>query len=291
MADMIANTMATYLPQVWSNLATITYRQKQMIWAKMDSRWQPEIGVGRGDTVLIPNFTQNTRSNVTKRSTFGTGASLNFVANTESQTPLLVNKMAYQAHRIPVELSAQTMPLYNTLLSEGIGQALAQQMDYDIASDGTDGFDAFTAIGTDNVPVTEAVILQGEQNLNDVLAPDEGRYFFMSPATRSAILQIDVLRNQLFASAVGNLSGKIGNGYIGKIYTLDCYMNADLEAGTSGKKNFIGQTEAIAVAAQVGVRMVGGLNIAAGLFNEVAGYVVYGYKQVKSTFGREVDGQ
>jgi|TARA_Y100000310_G_scaffold340919_1_gene438341 hypothetical protein len=291
MADMTATTMATYLPEVWSTLATIASRQQRILWNLLDLRWQPEIGVGRGDTVNIASFSQNTRSDVTNRSVFGTGASLNFTANTESQVQLVVNQMAYQAHRMPVEMSAQSMPMYNNLLAEGIGSALSQQMDYLVASDNSNGYDAFTAIGTDNVDVTEATILQGETVLNDAVAPLDGRYFAMSPATRASIIQIDVLRNQLFSSTVGNLDGSAANGYMGKIYSLNCYMHADLEAGASGKKNFIGHTHAIAGAAQVGVRMVGGLNIADGLFNEVAGYVVYGIKQVKSGFGREVAGK
>ncbi len=291
MADMTKTTMATYLPEVWSSLATVTYRQTTIIWPLMDHRWEPEIGVGRGDTVNIPQFTQNVRTDVTKRSTFGTAASLTFVANSENQTQLVVDQMAYDAHRIPVEMSVQNQPIYNTLLMEGIGQAIAQQMDYDIASDGTNGFDAFTAIGTDNVDVTEATILQGETNLNDNLSPQEGRYFCMSPATRASILQIEVLRNQLFASTMGKLSGEIANGFFGKILSLNCYMDADLESGTSGKKNFIGHMEAIAVASQQSIKIVGGLNIADGLINEVAGYAVYGFKQVKSAFGREVAGK
>ncbi len=291
MADMTKTTMSTYLAEVWSMLATITYRQTMLIWPQMDHRWEPEIGVGMGDTVNIPQFTQNVRSDVSKRSTFGTGASLTFVANTENQTQLLVNQMAIQAHREPVEMAAQKMPIYNTLLAQGIGQALGQQMDFDIAGNTSNGFDAFTAIGTDGVDVTEAVILQGEQNLNDVLAPQEGRYMFVSPATRSSMIQIDVLRNQLFTSAIGGLQGQPANGFIGKIFSLNVFMDADLKPGTSGKKNFIGHTEAIAVASQVGVTMVGDLNIEDGLFNQVAGYVIYGFIIVKSTFGREVDGK
>ena len=291
MADMTATTMATYLPEVWSALATVTYRQAVIIVPLLDHRWQPEIGVGVGDTVNIPNFTQNTRSNVTARSTFGTAAALTFTATTETQTQLAVNAMAYVAHRIPVEMSVQQMPNYNPMLVGGIGEALAQKMDYDVASDTTNGFDAFTALGTDNVDVSEAIILSGETVLNNNIAPDEGRFFAMSPATKASIQQIDVLRNQLYASSVGTIAGDKGKGYIGKIYTLDCYMCADLAAGTSGYKNFIGQMEAIAFVKQQDVKIVAGLNIADGLLNEVAGYCVYGFKKVKANFGREIDGK
>ncbi len=291
MADMTKTTMQTYLPEVWSNVATITDRMASITWPLMDHTWEPEIGVGVGDTVNIPNFTQNVRTDVTTRSTFGTGAALTFVANTESQTQLVVNQMTFQAHRMPVEMSVQNMPIYNTLLSQGIGQAIAQQRDFKVHSDGTNGFGAFTSIGTDNVDITEAVILQGETVLNDNNAKRDSRYMIVSPASRASMLQIEVLRNQLFASANGQLAGTKGNGFIGTIYTLDVFMNSDLDSGTSGKQNFIGQKEAIAVAAQVGIRMVGGLNIADGLFNEVAGYSVYGLKIVKSTNGREVAGK
>src|SRR3990167_5770765 len=130
MAEMTKTTMDVYLPEVWSALPSITYRQTQLIWPLLDHRWEPEV-VGQGDTINVANFTQNTRSNVAKRSTFGTGASITFVATTEVQTQIVVNQMAIDPHRMPVEMSVQTMPMYKTLLLEGIGQALAQQMDYD----------------------------------------------------------------------------------------------------------------------------------------------------------------
>lgn len=291
MADMTKSTMDKWLPEVWSKLATITYRSNTVLVPLLDHRWEPELGVGSGDTVNIPGFTQNQASDVTTRSTFGTAASLSWNANTESQVQLKVNRMEIDAYRMPVEMSLQAMTNYDTLLTEGIGQALALKVDSRIASDDTDGFDAFTAIGADNIDVTDDVILEGETQLNNVNASLEGRYFVMSPSTRASLMQIDVIRNQWYANTVGNLPGDRGAGYLGKLYTLDCYMSNNLEAGTSGKKNFIGQTECIAFAAQQQVKIVRDLNIEDGLLDQVVGYLVYGFKQVKSTFGREVDGK
>ena len=291
MADMTATTMATFLPEVWSRLPSVTYRSNTVLDPLLDHRWEPELGVGMGDTVNIPNFTQNARTDVTKRTTFGTGASLTFNANTELQTQLKVDHMVYDAFRMPVEMSVQRMATYETLLNEGIGEALAQYVDYDIASDNTNGLDVFTAIGTDNVDVTDDTIIAGETVLNNINAKLEGRVFVYSPSTRASMMKIDVLRNSLYAAAAGNLDGKKGPGYQGHIYTLDFYMSNNLEAGTSGKKNAIFQKEAIAIAAQQNVRIVKGLNIADGLFNEIVGYKVYGIKMVKSTFGSEIDGK
>ena len=140
MADMTATTMATWLPEQWSELATLTYRTNVVLPNLMDRRWEPEVGVGRGDTVNIPNFTQNTSA--TKRSTFGTGASLTFDAVTESQTQLVVNQMAYKAFRMPVEMAVQTMPSYVSLLTDGIGEACAIKIDNELAGDNSNGLDA-----------------------------------------------------------------------------------------------------------------------------------------------------
>ena len=287
MADMTATTMATYLPEQWSSLASITYRSNTVLPPLMDRRWEPEIGVGRGDTVNIPNFTQNTGAN--KRSTFGTGASLTFDAVTESQTQLVVNQMAYKAFRVPAEMGVQAISTYVPLLTEGIGQAVALKVDSELAGDNSNGLDAFTAIGSDNVDVTDDLILQAQQVLDDANAPNESRYLVVSPGTWTSMLKIERYTNSLYASAIGNVNGDKGPGFVGSLYTFDIYKSNNLEAGTAGTKNALFQKEAIAFAEQKSITMVKDLNVEDGLFDQYVGYNVYGHKIVKSGFGSEID--
>ena len=282
MADMTGTTMATWLPEQWSELATITYRTNVVLPNLMDRRWEPEVGVGRGDTVNIPNFTQNTSA--TKRSTFGTGASLTFDAVTESQTQLVVNQLAYKAFRMPVEMAVQTMPSYVSLLTDGIGEACAIKIDSELAGDNSNGLDAFTATGTDNVDITEDTLFTAETNLGDNNAPLQDRFLVVSPASRASLLKIEAFRNSLYQSTIGSIGGDKGRGYLGRVYTYDIYESNNLEDGTSGKKNAMFQREAIAYAEQQSVTMVQDLNIEDGLFHQYAGYVVYGHKMVKSAF-------
>lgn len=286
-----AGTMATWTPEVWSSLANLSYHTVVVLPDLMDRRWEPELGVGRGDLVNVPAFTQKGRSYVNKRATFGTLGGLTFNYATESQTQIVVNQMAIYAFRIPVEASMQAMAKYEALLVDAAGPSIAEQVDYELASDDTNGLDLFTAIGADNVDVTEDVILEGETNLNNVNAPLTGRFFVMSPATRQSLMQIEVFRNQLYKSSVGNIPGDKGQGYMGQLYTLDCYMSNNLESGTAGKKNAIWHQFAIAFIEQQSVKVEKGLNIADGLINEYAAYNCYGFKVIKSTFGREVDGK
>jgi len=287
--DMTATTMATWLPEVWSRLADVSYHTVVVFPDLMDRRWEPEIGAGKGDTVNIPQFTQKGRSYINKRSTFGTGAALTFNYVSESQTQLFINQMAIYAFRMPVEMSAQKMAQYEQLLTSAAGPSIAEQVDYELASDATNGIDALTAIGADGVDVTNDVILEGEQNLNDVNAPVTDRVFVYSPATHRSLMQIEQFRNSLYGGTVGQVQGSKGQGYMNHIYTLDFYQSNNLKAGTLGKKGGIFHKYCIAFAEQVSVKIEKGLNIADGLFNEYAAYNCYGFKLVKSTFGREVD--
>ena len=205
MADgnMTATTMATWLPEVWSSLANISYHTVVVLPDLMDRRWEPEIGVGKGDTVDIPAFTQKGRSYVTKRATFGTGAALTFSYVTENQTQLKIDQMAIYAFRMPVEMSAQKMANYERLLTDAAGPSIAEQVDYELASDNTNGLDALTAIGADGVDVTNDLILEGEQVLNDANLPTTDRAFVYSPATHRSMMQIEILRNSLYQSSIG----------------------------------------------------------------------------------------
>ena len=290
-AAMDKTTMATYLPEVWSRTATVTYRSNVVIVPLLDHTWEPEAGVGMGDTIFIPGFSANQRTDVDPRSTFGTAAEPTWKATTEDQTTLNINKMPIDAHAIPVEMSLQTMAGYEAKLIQGIGQAIALYVDYDLASDGAHGFDVFTDIGADNVDITDDVILEGETVLNSSNAPLDGRFFIISPASRASLMQIEVLRNQLYNASVGNLDGSKGAGYLGKIYTLDVYMSNNLKTATSGKYNFIGQRECIAFAAQQEVKVVQELSLKDGIIKHIVGYMVYGRTLVKSSFGRAVLGK
>jgi len=289
MANMTATTMDKWLQEQWSALATITYRSNVVLPNLMDRRWEPEIGVHQGDTVNIPKFSQNTGAS--KRSTFGTAASLTLTATTEGQVQLVVNQMAYFGYAMPVEMETQTFTEYMQHLDEGIGQAVALKIDNELASDNTNGLDAFTAIGTDNVDITEDTLFTAETNLGDQNAPLADRYLVVSPASRASLLKIESLRNSLYGATIGNLDSSKGRGFLGRAFTYEIYESNNLESGTSGKKNALFHTEAIAFAEQKSLTVVNDLNIEDGLINQVVGYNIYGFIMVKSAFGREIAGK
>ena len=287
MANMTGTTLATYLQEVWSTAASVIYAADVVIEPLVNHRWEPETGVGRGDTVNVPEFTQSTSAN--KRSTFGTGAALTLTATTESQKQILINQMAYLAFQLPVEMSLQILSVYIPLLIEDIGIGIGNQVDSELAGDNTNGFDAATAVGSDNEPITEDIILDAEAVLNTSRARMDGRYFVISPNTRADMLQIEVLRNQLNAATMGGLGKDKGQGFQGSVVSLDVHLSNNLEAGTNGTKCFIGQTEYSAFAGQNGVSVAQDLEITEGLYSVVAGWRAYGFLLMKGNHGREVD--
>lgn len=290
---MTATTMATWLPRVYSVKPTITYRAAVMFVPMLDHTWEPEIGVGRGDRVLIPGFSQNNaaRNRGAGTGTFGTEATVTFDAVTEAQSTLQIDRWYYKAFDQPVEVAAQQMPSYVTLLIEGQGQALALAVDADIAGDNTNGFDAFTTVvGTDNVDITEDDVLTTQTNLNGQNARKD-RFLVISPASYASLMKIEAFRNSLYAGAVGNLDGSKGVGYVGKVYTYDVHQSNNLEAGTAGKKNAAFDREAIAYAEQLTARTEKDLNIEDGAVNQYITYLTCGFKIIKNAFGNELDGK
>ncbi len=290
---MTATTTATWLREVWSTKPTITYRAETVLVPLMDHTWEPELGVGQGDTVNIPGFSQNASPNNrgAGSGTFGTGASVTFDAVTESQTQLVVNRFYYKAFRIPAEVNAQVMPSYIPLLLSGHGTAISVQVDADLGGDNTNGLDAFsTVVGTDNVDITEDDILTIQTNLDNANAPKD-RYIVVSPASRASLMKIEAFRNAMYSSTVGNLPGDRTAGYIAPIHTFGVYLSNNLEAGTAGKKNAGWHKEAIAYAEQLRMQTEKAINIEDGVFDQYITFMTCGFKIVKTSFGNELAGK
>lgn len=291
MADMTATTMANWIPKVYSAKASVTYRARTMFVPLLDHTWEPELGVGRGDTVNIPFFSQNNspRNRGAGTGTFGTGAAITFDATTEDKAQLVVDRFYYKAFRQPVESQAQLMSNYTIMLIEGQGDAIRLQIDADIAADNTNGFDAFTtAVGADNVDLTEDVLLTVQTSLNGQNTRKK-RNLAVSPAGHSSLMKIEAFRNQLYAGAMGNLDGAKGQGYVGQVLSFDTYMSNNLEAGTAGKKGAAWDTEAIAFAEQLSLKTLNDMNLEDGVFEQWVTFNTCGFKIVKNAFGNEVD--
>lgn len=290
---MTTTTLASVLKAIWSDTPTTTYRSNTVLVPMMDHTWEPELGVGRGNIVNIYGFTQNTGASNrgAGTGTFGTGASITFTANTEAQTQMTVNRFYYMADRMAIESTGQVMPGYVMRLAQGRGEAIALQIDADLAADNTNGLDAGTAIGTDNVDITEDDLFTAQTTLNNSNAKLMDRFLVLSPASAASVSKIESLRNSLYRASTGGIDTGAAAGHIGPALTFQVYMSNNLEAGTAGKKNAAFQREAIAYAEQMRLQTVDNINIEDGGFKQNMTFTTCAFRLIKSNHLVEVDGK
>ena len=256
------------------------------------------MGVGRGDTVFIPRFSQNgsldpnSTDHADDRSTFGTAAALAFTAIQEAQIPLLIDKMSMKAFNMPAEMSAQAMTQYEPLLISGIAEAIALHVDFGLA----DFFnDMGGKVGTDNNDITDDDILECETNLDNNNSPMAMRSMVISPATRGSLMKIEAVRNQLYDKTVGNIKTN-QPGFLGNVYSFAVYRSNNLETGSSGHINAAFQMEAVAYASQKGISIerqlqIAGIGALDGLVNTFVGWQVWGAIEVVDLHGNTLLGK
>lgn len=101
------------------------------------------------------------------------------------------------------------------------------------------------AVGTLTADLADLDIRAAVNYLEDANAPDDGRFFGMSPATKMGLLGVD-----RYASSDFNRGGgaNIIKGTFGEIYNLTCFTSTNIEGSNSvGHDNFISQRDAIAL--------------------------------------------
>lgn len=295
--------------QAYTDLAIVVNRSNAIMPGLLDRKYEAMLGAGKGDRVNIPVFSQSAASTVTKRSTFGTAATLTTQNVTEGNVVLQVNILGTHAFAIPKEDDEQMSPAYRALLVEGASMSLTQQIDTDLLGDNTNGIDAATTtVGTDNVPITEDDIMTVSRNLSNAnagvgtgapaggVASSAGRHLVCSPTSIMDLRKIESARNSLYASATGNLPSDNNNGYIGQYHGFFVHETTLVEAGAAGAKNGAFHSSAIAFAMPGGIRVSRGEQLignatVGGLTNEYVAWTMYGFVIERTAFLNELDGR
>ena len=100
--------------------------------------------------------------------------------------------------------------------------------------------------------VDDALLRRADQYLNDANAPDDGRYFAMSPACKNGLLGVD-----RYASSDFNRGGgaNIVRGEFGTVYNLKCWTSTNVEGtNAAGHDNGVYQRDFMAYAERMSPR-------------------------------------
>lgn len=210
----------------------------------VSSKYYDEARVGT--TIKWVNITNLNSGTARSKSEGNSGNDITFDANTETAVTLTINQHQYQAFEL--EEFEESLSLIDQQMQYTKRAAYAVNLAVDASLAAlVDNFSQ--TVGTLAVDATDDDVRRAVQYLDDANAPQDGRFFAMSPATKNSMLSID-----RYASSDFNRGGaaNIVSGEFGNIYGLRTWMSTNVEGtNAAGHDNGIYQRDAIAL----GMRM------------------------------------
>jgi hypothetical protein len=234
-ANITIATEDAWAPEIWETTATFGFNSVAVARALCSNDYQA--GIGPGDKVNVPHvFTQSALTLTNATGTMTRANSTDVVNSITLSDPIYVHQV--------IDFAAELITSVPIAANYGkqIGEALALQFDDDMM----DAMDGATTAGTDNVDITDSVILTAQKTLNDNKTPQNGRWLLVSTGTVQAFRNEEKYQNSLYSASSGGQKGVLSeNGYVGRIYEFEVYMTQQALSGSSGKKSFMGQMKGV----------------------------------------------
>jgi hypothetical protein len=226
-----------FSPDIWSK-AVLRATESNLLFAKSVNRgFESDASVGR--TVKVASI-----GNLAARAkTENTAIVYETVA--ETATTITLNLWSYAALGIEDIVKVQSIVDVQNEYQQKLGYALARDVDTALATD-VAGFSQ--VVGTLGTVASDANVLSAVQFLDNADAPQNDRFFLMSPAEKVAKLALDRWSNALY---IGNGSMPAKNGMLGDMYGLNLGITTNLVKPSAGQaNNAILHREAVALIMQ-----------------------------------------
>ena len=163
--------------------------------------------------------------------------------NTEVAITLTINSHYYQAFEVEEFEAALSTVDQRMWYTRAASYVIDKQVDTALAAL-VSGFSQF--VGAAAVPLADPDVRRADQYLNDANAPDDGRFFGMSPATKATMLGIDRYTSSDFVTGGG---ANIVRGEFGTIYGYRTFVSTNVNGtNAAGHDNTFHQRDALALA-------------------------------------------
>ncbi len=214
-----STTANVWIPELWSAEAIVA-RQKRLVLAGLADR-KYEATLRYGDIVNIGTIGHLTAQTKAK----STNQALVYETVTETSQQLTVATWEYNGIAVETIVTKQAMIDLMTKYAPEQGYALDLAVD-DVLAGLIDDFTT-NNVGALAQPLTYDDVLEGEQMLNDVDAPREGRYHYVSPAQFT-----DWCKDDRF---IKGDYGDVHNGPIAERGWLNypCYQSTNVEGSNA----------------------------------------------------------
>lgn len=242
MSTSITSTTGAVNNPAITSKDVIEFREANLAFSgTVSTRYTDEAKVGttiRWGLVTVPNSGAGRT-----KSEGNSGNDITYDVTTETAVTLTINQHMYSAFELEEFEKSLSIVDQNKWYTKAAAYALDTSIDDTLAALP----DNFTnTVGTLAVDMTDDDVRRAVQYLDDANAPDEGRFFVMSPATKNSMLGID-----RYASSDFNRGGgaNIIRGAFGEIYGLTTMFSTNVEGtNAAGHDNSIHQRDALAMA-------------------------------------------
>lgn len=181
MANFTTTTSGVFIPELWS-MDTLRATESALVMAPLVKRYDSMVKE-RGDTVHIPSI-----SNLTTNSKVA-NSEVTLQTVTETETTISINNHEEVSFQIEDIVKIQSAYDLRSEYTNKAGYAIAAKVDTDLFGLRTGLTTA--DVGTYGVDLSDPVLVQALQRLDEADAPLEDRYFVIAPSQKAAIMKLD----------------------------------------------------------------------------------------------------
>ena len=230
MAGTLTVTQAAcHIPEMWSTRTRDAVEANVIIADLVDNTFTAGLKGGSGDTMNIPyisNPTANTKTANTNITLEQIGPS-----NAEASQSFTVGTHQHVAFAVENITDVQSLTNLMSKYSGKAGYALGAAADTNVHTLPQSFSQSVGALG---VEPTEDNWLRASQYMDDGLAPSDGRFICIRPATFYALQKIDRFTNADYAGAANAVKATERN-MIGRIFGAPVYITTLVRAPSAGQ--------------------------------------------------------
>lgn len=230
MAGTLTVTQAAcHIPELWSQKTRDAVEANVVAAGLVDSTFMAALKGGPGDTMNIPYISNPTASTKTAN----TNVSLEVIgpSSAEASQSATVSTHQYVAFGEENITNVQSMTDLMSKYSTKAGYALAAAADTNLH---TLPQNFSQAVGTLGVEPTEDNWLRASQYLDDAIAPMDGRFIILRPATFYALQKTNRFTNADYAGSANAVRATERN-QIGKVFNAPVYVTTLVRAPSGGQ--------------------------------------------------------
>ena len=205
-----------FRPNIWAK-EVLMFVKSNLVLLPLVKHYDADVQ-SAGQTLEIPNVS-GVSANLKAQNTLVT---LNY--NTETKTTITLNKHYESSFLVEDIVKVQSAYDLRSDYTMAAAYAIAEKVDYTLASLMTTAFTGYGAFGT---ALNDSLILTVNRYLDDAKAPQTDRALVVTPQGKAEMLAIDKY-SRYDAIGIGGDQNSIRNGQIGEIYGVKVFMSQNL---------------------------------------------------------------